>query len=45
MKAGWKEYKEIKEILIELLNKGYTVAMIKTVTEQIEVEQESEKKE
>lgn len=32
--AGWNEYKDIKETLESLLDKGYTKEMIQTVLEQ-----------
>lgn len=35
--AGWNEYKDIKETLESLLDKGYTKEMIQTVLEQIDV--------
>ena len=35
--AGWNEYKDIKEILESLLDKGYTKEMIQTVLEQIDI--------
>lgn len=34
MKAGWNEYKDIKETLKGLIEKGYTVSMIHQVLEQ-----------
>ena len=39
-KAGWTEYKDIKETLVSLLDKGYNKGMIQTVLEQIEEEKE-----
>ena len=38
--AGWDEYKDIKDTLNKLLEKGYTIPMIQTVLEQIEVDKE-----
>lgn len=35
--AGWNEYKNIKETLESLLDKGYTKEMIQTVLEQIDI--------
>lgn len=39
-KAGWNEYKDIKDTLVALLDKGYNKGMIQTVLEQIEEEKE-----
>ena len=39
-KAGWTEYKDIKDTLVSLLDKGYNKGMIQTVLEQIEEEKE-----
>ena len=39
-KAGWTEYKDIKDTLVSLLDKGYNKGMIQTVLEQIEEEKD-----
>lgn len=39
-KAGWTEYKDIKDTLVSLFDKGYNKGMIQTVLEQIEEEKE-----
>ena len=39
-KAGWTEYKDIKDTLVSLLDIGYNKGMIQTVLEQIEEEKE-----
>lgn len=39
-KASWTEYKDIKDTLVSLLDKGYNKGMIQTVLEQIEEEKE-----
>jgi len=41
-KAGWNEYKDIKETLETLLNKGYTKEMIQTVLEQTDIKENEE---
>ena len=38
--AGWNEYKDIKETLVSLLEKGYNKGMIQTVLEQIEEQEQ-----
>ena len=43
MTRGYKEYVDIKNALINLLEAGYTIPMIKTVLEQIEVDKDKEK--
>ena len=37
--AGWNEYKDIKETLESLLDKGYTKEMIQTVLEQTDIKE------
>jgi SOS response regulatory protein OraA/RecX len=40
---SWDEYQDIKNALVQLLNKGYTKPMIKTVLEQMRSDEDGEK--